>query len=110
VNVGKTKLAVLFTMNDSTFGMLQKIFQTVSFFILNTLTWSQLIPMILQMASQQLKKGLVIPIIDLDFLILAFISASSFSSGVMMDPRYLKEFVKFMWTFLGKIKFSGSRF
>jgi hypothetical protein len=38
-----------------------------------------------------LKKGLVIPIVDLAFFILASIAVSSFNSGAMMVPRYLKE-------------------
>ncbi len=48
--ISATYLAVLFTKKDSTFGMLQEIFRTVSFFILSSLTWFQLIPMMLWMA------------------------------------------------------------
>jgi len=40
------------------------------------------------------KKCLVAPIIDLAFFILASISRSSFNSGVIILPRYLKLLVK----------------
>ncbi len=57
--------------------------------------------------SLQLKKDFVKPIIDLAFFILACISASSFSSGVIKEPRYLKDLVKLMRTLLGKSRSSG---
>ena len=56
--------------------------------------------------SLQLKKDFVKPIIDLAFFILACISVSSFSSGVIKEPRYLKDLVKLMRTLLGKSRSS----
>ena len=44
------------------------------------------------------KKCFNAPMMDLAFLILVSISASSFRSGVIMEPKYLKNFTK--WTFL----------
>ena len=51
---------------------------------------------ILLSTSQQLKRGLVIPMIDFALFIRAFISASLVSSGVIIEPRYLKCLVKWI--------------
>ncbi len=122
-------LSVLFTMNDSTFEMLQKIFWTVSFSFLSSLILFQLIPMMLwmsmwwkasihslfffvlgsrihspivghsggQMCTLHIlffdphhvswRKILWFPLLIWLFIVLAYISASLFSLGVMMDPR-----------------------
>lgn len=50
--------------------------------------------------SWQLKKVLVIPMMHFAFLIWVPVSASSFSSGVMMDLRYLKDLVKLILVLL----------
>jgi hypothetical protein len=49
----------------------------------------------------------VIPSIDLALLIQAFISASSLSSVIMMDPRYLKLWVNWTCWLFGNFMFGG---
>ncbi len=58
--------------------------------------------------SVLLKKCFTMPIMDLALLIQILTSASSFSSVVMVEPRYLKLWVN--WTFLlfGRMRFGGS--
>ena len=62
---------------------------------------------VLMSTSLLLKKCRVAPIIDLAFLMRALISASSFSSVVMNDPRYLKLCVKQTCWLFGRLMLGG---
>ncbi len=62
------------------------------------------------LTSLLLKKCLAAPIIDLTFWIHALISAPSFNSVVIMDPRYLKLCVNCIDLVFGRGSFGGSMF